>query len=230
MKLSAILAPLIAAKVPHEIIMQTVEAWEQQQTDALERRRANDRERQERRRHVKSRDVTVTVSSREGATRVEDNLQTKNLAGQEEKKDRAPAARTPCSELETVLDADRAKAVVDHRQRLRKPLTAHAAKLLAGKFAKVADPNAAADAMIGNGWQGFEPEWIDNRQTPQRSSTGPPRSRGPSPTDANRILTEMEHERQAQRDHEVAGILPPDGGQLRRADLLIRGAVNRPFD
>lgn len=73
----------------------------------------------------------------------------------------APAKPTPRSELETVLDRQRAGAIIDHRQRIRKPLTAHAAKLLAGKFAKCPDPNAAADAMIGNGWQGFEPEWLD---------------------------------------------------------------------
>jgi hypothetical protein len=61
--------------------------------------------------------------------------------------------------LAVVLDAERATAVIQHRQRLRKPLTAHAAKLLAAKLAKAADPNAAADLMIERGWQGFEPDW-----------------------------------------------------------------------
>lgn len=62
MKLSAILAPLIAAKVPHDIIMQTVQAWEAEQSDALEKRRSSDRDRQAKRRanNVTSRDVTVT--------------------------------------------------------------------------------------------------------------------------------------------------------------------------
>lgn len=81
---------------------------------------------------------------------------------------------TPRAELEIVLDAERAKAVLDHRQRIRKPLTAHAAKLLAGKFAKVADPNAAADAMIANGWQGFEPQWLENRGSVHQQTTAPP--------------------------------------------------------
>lgn len=75
--------------------------------------------------------------------------------------DTRPSAR---EELETVLDAERASAVVDHRKRLRKPLTAHAAKLLAEKLKQCADPNFAADTMIANGWQGFEPEWMDNRK------------------------------------------------------------------
>lgn len=50
MKLSLILAPLIAAKVPHEVLMETVLAFEAQQTDALEKRRANDRKKTGRRR------------------------------------------------------------------------------------------------------------------------------------------------------------------------------------
>lgn len=70
---------------------------------------------------------------------------------------------TPNDELSAVLDADHVRAVLDHRQKIRKPLTAHAAKLLAGKFRRCPDPNAAADAMIANGWQGFEPEWLENR-------------------------------------------------------------------
>ena len=59
-----------------------------------------------------------------------------------------------------VLDAERAAAVVEHRKHMRRALTPYAAKLLARKFSKTADPNAAADAMIANGWQGFEPEWM----------------------------------------------------------------------
>lgn len=60
MKLSSILAPLIAAKVPHEVILEAVIAFEGENDAALEKRRASDRERQSRRRHVMSRDVTVT--------------------------------------------------------------------------------------------------------------------------------------------------------------------------
>ena len=88
---------------------------------------------------------------------------------------RSEGKRTPRSELLAVLDADRADAVIEHRQRIRKPLTAHAAKLLAGKFARCPNPNEAADAMIANGWQGFEPEWMDRQQSrgspPPRAST-----------------------------------------------------------
>lgn len=86
------------------------------------------------------------------------------------KETRAPAAPTPRSELLSCLDADHAQAVIDHRRRIGKSLTAHAAKLLAGKFGRCPDPNAAADAMIANGWQGFEPEWLENRAMPRGQS------------------------------------------------------------
>lgn len=106
-----------------------------------------------RERNVTERNETSRNGLRAGDARVE--VKTSNLDIEPvEKKD------TPRAALEAVLDGTRAAAVLEHRQRLRKPLTVHAAKLLAGKFAACPDPNAAADKMIGNGWQGFEPEWM----------------------------------------------------------------------
>lgn len=78
---------------------------------------------------------------------------------------------TPRSELAAVLSPLQADAVVAHRQRIGKPMTAHAARLLAGKFAKCPSPDAAADAMIANGWQGFEPGWME-RSLPRAGPTG----------------------------------------------------------
>lgn len=95
-------------------------------------------------------DESVLVPSR---ARVE--VKTSNLDIEPvEKKD------TPRAALMAILDETHAAAVVEHRQRIRKPLTAYAAAKLAAKFAACPDPNAAADKMIGNGWQGFEPEWM----------------------------------------------------------------------
>lgn len=64
------------------------------------------------------------------------------------------------SELKRVLDDEHATAVIEHRRAIRKQLSVHAAKLLAKKFEAYGDPNAAADIMIGRGWQGFEAEWV----------------------------------------------------------------------
>lgn len=61
--------------------------------------------------------------------------------------------------LKTVLSEDHAKAVVEHRKKLKKPIGLHAAKLLAGQLSAVTEPNKAADLMISRGWQGFEPDW-----------------------------------------------------------------------
>lgn len=80
---------------------------------------------------------------------------------------------SPRQELEAVLDGERAGAVIDHRQRIRKPLTGRAAKMLAAKFAQCPDPNAAADYMILQGWQGFEPDWMNRLR--QGSPPGSPR-------------------------------------------------------
>lgn len=104
-----------------------------------------------------------------------------------------PAPKSAREELAVVLDAERAAAVIEHRQRLRKPLTAYAAKRLALKFAQAPDANAAADAMVENGWQGFEPSWLADRIRP---STGPPGNErsGPLGTLLREIAQRQNHE------------------------------------
>lgn len=66
---------------------------------------------------------------------------------------------TPREELMVCLDEEHAQAFVEHRQRLRKPLTAFAAKLIAKKLAQVPDPNLGIEMAIERGWLGFEPTW-----------------------------------------------------------------------
>lgn len=183
MKLSAILAPLIAAGVSGDVILATVKAFEEQQSDALERRRANDRERQERRRHVKSRDVTVTVSSCEGVTRGEDNLLPKKISGEDKKTNTtAPAARG-VSDLQAFrselsdLDSERLEAIVKHRRSKRGQITGHAAKL----FRKDAEQCGislaeAVDTCISRNWITVKPEYLAGRNVsaPAPRSTAPP--------------------------------------------------------
>ncbi|RUU79997.1 hypothetical protein [Mesorhizobium sp. M7A.F.Ca.MR.362.00.0.0] len=62
--------------------------------------------------------------------------------------------------LLTVLDADHAEAVLDHRKTKKCALTVFAAKLLAKQFALCPDPNAAAEEMIIRGWTGFKADWM----------------------------------------------------------------------
>lgn len=80
---------------------------------------------------------------------------------------------TPRSVLSAVLDKDHVDAVLDHRQRLRKPLTVRAAEIMAGHLRKIDAPNDAADYMIGKGWLTIEPDWWRNRNTPRGGLVAP---------------------------------------------------------
>lgn len=75
--------------------------------------------------------------------------------------------------LRAVLSDDHTEAVIAHRKKLKKPLTVHAAKLLAGQLSAVTEPNKAADLMISRGWQGFEPDWGVNAGLTLASSASP---------------------------------------------------------
>ncbi|MDK1375830.1 MULTISPECIES: hypothetical protein [unclassified Sinorhizobium] len=85
--------------------------------------------------------------------------------------ERAPAKPTPRAELLAVLDEDHAEPVLVHRQRLRKPLTARAAQMLAKDLSRCPDPNAAADEMLVAGWLSVKPEWLENRRQPRSPPT-----------------------------------------------------------
>lgn len=124
----------------------------------------------------------------------------------------------PRLELSRVLDAEHAQAVIEHRQRIGKPLTAHAAKLLAGKFSRCPDPNAGADAMIVNGWQGFEPDWLRNRN--QTRGSPPPQK---PKTAADFLLTETMDRISGHSGPETS--YRPDAGEF--SSLSIAGPVGR---
>jgi uncharacterized protein YdaU (DUF1376 family) len=119
--------------------------------------------------------------------------------------DRVPAEPTTRQHLERVIDPNRAKALVDHRKRIGKPMTPRAAELMAGKLARCPDPNAAADAIVANGWQGFEPEWLTNRS----ARAGP----GERPVDhlIDSLVADMDYAN-ANAPAEIEGYQAPSGG------------------
>lgn len=178
MSISAVVRALVAAKATPEMILAAVEAAEAEQTEIADASKEKARARwhkwkaKQPKTNVGKRLQTDANVSKQLA-RVEDSSNNLDISG-EDKQDTPQAAPTPRSELEKVLSPDLADAVIEHRQRLRKPLTARAAKLLAGKLRSDAD----AEAMIANGWTGFEPEWLANR-TKQHISTGPPKQQNP---------------------------------------------------
>lgn len=94
MKLSAILAPLIAAKLPHEIIMQTVQAWEAEQEVAVDASKEKARARWHKWKAKKGATVGKRLQTIANNSCAEEyNLQGKNISGKEERKEASPSAR-----------------------------------------------------------------------------------------------------------------------------------------
>ncbi|KFC74540.1 hypothetical protein FG93_01126 [Bosea sp. LC85] len=78
--------------------------------------------------------------------------------------------------LKSVLSDERAVGVIAHRKKLKKPLTLHAARILATELASVTEPDKAADLMILRGWLGFCAEWGVNAGLTLASPPGQPGS------------------------------------------------------
>ena len=77
--------------------------------------------------------------------------------------DNKPREASPLAILSECMSETTARDLIAHRQKLRKPLTARAAKLLAKDFVAYGNPEEAAEMMIKNGWQGFHPTWVTNQ-------------------------------------------------------------------
>jgi uncharacterized protein YdaU (DUF1376 family) len=108
------------------------------------------------------------------------------------------------NELRKVLDEDRARAIVEHRKGFKAKFTAYAARLLAGKFAKCPDPNAAADTMIANGWQGFEVDWME-RHTNRDGRLGRAQQKPSERYDPFKALAQEMQDEQNGRDSSSSG-------------------------
>ena len=91
------------------------------------------------------------------------------------KKEKIDKKETPLSELSKVIPEENARHVIEHRQRLKKPLTARAAYLMAKNLAECPDPVVAADTMIERGWQSIKPEYMENG--PRRNGNGSDRKK-----------------------------------------------------
>lgn len=221
MKLSAILAPLIAAGVSGDVILATVKAFEDQQNDALEKRREADRVRQDRKRQAdKSRDITLRHSDSlltcGGDTRgdvKQNNLEIPNSKKEEE------VAGKPLSdlagfkaELAPILNQERIDGLVGVRRKKKAPITAYAGRLLVKNLKDCGDVNVAADEMIVRNWIGIKPEWLAGRQ-----SQAPPIHAGqPRPRTIFDAIDDFtgrnDHELPAGKtiDHDDGGDHPPN--------------------
>ena len=185
MKLSAIVEALVIAGATPEMILSAVRAAEQQQADALEKRREHDRNRQAaKRERDASRDVTLCHSDRSlvrgGDARGEDITSNSEISGQEEKtKTIAPKARegdlVAFKDELSDLDPERIEAIVKHRRSKRGQLTGLSARLFRQDAAacglSLAD---AVDTCISRNWITVKPEYLTGRQ---QRATAPPKAK-----------------------------------------------------
>lgn len=63
-----------------------------------------------------------------------------------------PSLLDPADDLTQILGPDLAKAFLDHRKMLKKPMTAFAGQLMAKKLRGFPDPVAAVEQSILRGW------------------------------------------------------------------------------
>lgn len=179
MKLSALLAPLIAAKASHATIMDVVLAYEAEQAATVDEGKEKARERWRRWKakqtetNVGKRLSTLANDSHAGVTRVEDNLLPKKISGQKENKKEAAslsdlqAFRAELSEL----DSERLDAIVKHRRSKKGQLTALSARLFVKDAAACGlSLSEAVDACISRGWLTVKPEYFAGKNR----ATAPP--------------------------------------------------------
>lgn len=180
---------LAALGLSHEQMAGVLAVFEEQEktvADADEARKKQGRERwhrwNEKRKqtlaNVSQREQTLANDLRESVARGEDNLQTKKISGQEEKKDSAAKPRVDLdafrAELSPILDIERIEALIAVRRKKGATMTPHAGRLLAKALRQCPDPCAAADEMVLRNWTGIKPEWLQSRSSAPRQSTDPP--------------------------------------------------------
>jgi hypothetical protein len=149
--------------------MAVVMAYEEQQQDALERRRQADADRQARKRDKdKSRDVTLRHSDRSltGAGDARGEVKTSNsqIESKKENKSAQSARVSDLDEFRSTLagsvDADRIESYVKHRRTKRGQITGHAARLFLGDAESCGlSPSEAIDACISRNWITVKPEY-----------------------------------------------------------------------
>ena len=188
MKLSAILEPLVAAGVDAATILLAVKAWEDQQEDALQQRRAADAERQARKRERdKSRDITLHHSDgslvRDRVAPVDDKPITTDTSSSKN----TTAARD-LAEFRAALaplDDVRLTGLIKVRRAKKAPLTGHAAGLFlkAISLCGLSLPDAA-DICIERNWLTIKPDWLNKPQA--RGS--PPQQQAPQMADVFQFI------------------------------------------
>lgn len=188
MSVADLISDMVRAGVDPDLIGRTAQLLCEREPvttvdETAERRRAADRERKRSERLRNSAESADSADTKERSpTPPKEKTNNINIlnahtreAVEDVSRDTPPRKpkRTPRDALCEVLDAEHAGHVIDHRNKLRKPLTVRAAELLARQLALARDgPNEAADRMIARGWQGYNPQWDeehDKRTSQERT-------------------------------------------------------------
>jgi hypothetical protein len=90
-----------------------------------------------------------------------------------------PKKPKPKDILAAAVGEANAADIIEHRQKLRKPLTARAASVMANQFKQIdiSERNDAVDLMLVQGWQGFKADWYYNAKSASESPQKPSRAR-----------------------------------------------------
>jgi hypothetical protein len=186
MKLSAILAPMIAAGVPGNVILDTVRAYEDEAAETSEQGKEKARERWRRWKNKQSTNVgkrlqtDTNVSS--PLTRVEDSSSNKEDRKEEKKERAAPKALSDLSAFKADLERDATPEQVDAFAKHRKAKNGQNSSYAATLFRRDAAAcqmtvSEAIDTALSRGWLTVKPEYLAGRQ-----ATAPPQRQAPAET------------------------------------------------
>lgn len=205
--IAKLIADMARAGVDPELIGRAAAALAEREPvlvadEQAERRRAADRERKRLRKSAESAESLEEVSPKKETSPTPPKEKT--TPSQSEPNG---SSKTPRQALECVLDAKHAADLIDHRKRIKKPMTLRAAELLADQLAQWHDPNEAADAMILNGWQGFKPEYLQNQRARGSPNRPPQPKYDPFKAYAEELDGQDRSERSDRRDwHDAQGV------------------------
>lgn len=128
--------------------------------------------------------------------------------------------RAPVDILAECVSRRTAADIVEHRKKLRKPLTERAAEENAKALVECGDPEAGAAMWIALGWQGFRVDWYRNELARSNARAGPQKAakRNPFLADYERELSEQGHA--ADWESHDAPPADPGGDDGKTIDLL----------
>jgi hypothetical protein len=138
--------------------------------EADEERLANQRERK---RRSRSGHVTVTGQSQDkGVTDPPPKERSPTPPKEITPSRRSAPLLSPREILVEGLGEPLADRIWEHRQKIRKPMSGDAARLMVGQVSRCRDPTAAVDEMVLRGWTAVKAEWMEREDGKRNQQNG----------------------------------------------------------